>query len=123
MIENDIVPENVYTPKMVENYSVYEVFKFIRRRPEQVVGRRDLTDIYIFLKGYFSCYNDLTNKKEVALPGFQEFIQTKFQEGPGQNWARIITNNSEDKDVFTVFFELVHEFYEGKEVPKGLNID
>jgi hypothetical protein len=90
-----------------------ELLRSIRRRPEIYIGEKSLFRLFLFIQGFLHAYHTMegTNQSVGFYPGFQEWIQEKYNINSAQNWSRIIGFFSiSEADAFDNFYKLLDEY-------------
>lgn len=83
----------------------------VRQNPNIYLGKSSLELLFAFITGCL-CYKNIKEKScPNFLPGFQEFVQKKYNIIKSYGWAQIIRKQSStDSDAFYAFFDLLDEF-------------
>lgn len=84
----------------------------IKKRPGVYFGKKTLTDLSIFLSGYMCCTFERDGGTLEYLPGFQEFIEKRYNIKIARHWSEIICFFSfTEEDAFDQFYMLLDEYY------------
>lgn len=91
---------------------LYDILQQIRKRPKMFLARCSLKYLNTFLNGYVKCMNHTDPECNYKFyPGFQEFIQKRYNITTEKHWVDIIEfYNLDDEIAFEEFFKLLDEF-------------
>lgn len=89
----------------------------IKNKPEIYLGEVSLTKFYHFSNGFSEAYHHLDSEKKYfrVYPGFQEWVQNKYNISSTQSWCSILlfySNN--EKEGLELFFKEFKEFNDNK---------
>ena len=94
--------------------SVIKLIYKIRDNPALYFGGREsLALLRAFINGYLECQyeTDENYQLTIALSGFQEYAQNRYQINANHSWDRIIDFYcSSDREALEVFYKLLDEF-------------
>ena len=77
-----------------------------------IFWKKTLTDLSIFLSGYMCCTFERDGGTLEYLPGFQEFIEKRYNIKIARHWSEIICFfSSTEEDAFDQFYMLLDEYY------------
>ena len=95
--------------KSLENL-LLEFLTELRKKPEIYLGEKSLRNLQHFIDGSVFIYSRMVGRHNEFLPGFQPFIQKKYNGGDANSvYGIIIDHVSPDKGLDT-YFELLDEF-------------
>lgn len=89
------------------------ILKKIKERPAMYIYECNLESLYAFMNGYM--YRIFQNDDIVPefYPGYQEFIEDKYNVTTGQHWTKILDFFSENKkEALNKFFQHLEEYAE-----------
>lgn len=93
---------------------VYKILKRIEERPSMYLVSPSITNLKVFLNGYYCARSDIGSlpmEGEHDFEEFQNWIQKKFRICSSQSWAKIILFYSiDERDALDKFFKLFEEF-------------
>jgi hypothetical protein len=95
---------------------LYDLLLKINKRPKMYLKRTSLKYLRVFLNGYVACINHIDSESHFEFyPGFQEFIQEKYNVSIPKHWTSIIEFYCfAEGEAFNRFFELLEEFLENQ---------
>jgi hypothetical protein len=93
---------------------LYNLLSEIHKYPTKYLERPSLKYLHAFLSGYVVCINHIDSEIHFDIyPGFQEFIQAKFNINLSINILDIIEFHCfSEEEAYHRFFELLDEFLE-----------
>lgn len=100
----------------MELNNLYDILKFLEKRPEMYLGNRNLSSLYNFIIGYEQCCFIHKIPKEQIFPPFyyfHEWTRTKYNfEGSANGWKSMILekNDHDEEKSFEEFFDSFYEF-------------
>ena len=88
----------------------------VKYEPEKYIDSPNLDNLFLFLSGIIMYHWYLNDEGVASLPGFREYICTKYKDpGLGYGYMQIIRMYADDdKKAFYHFYELLEEFVEIK---------
>ena len=93
---------------------LYDLLLTVKKRPKLYFRKLSLKHLHVFINGCIACMNHLEcDKNHEFYPGFQEFIQRKYNVNFPKHWSSIIEFYCFDEEkAFYKFFDLLDEFIE-----------
>ncbi len=95
---------------------LYDLFQAIKERPGAFLGTPSISNLHVFLQGYYFArteFNKPQTAQELEFAGFQDWVQHKYKIKSCHSWANIILLNSADeRSAFWLFFDLFEEYLE-----------
>jgi len=84
----------------------------IKKQPGLYIGKKSLILLKAYIDGYIERQNELSNNYDLGFyPGFQEYIQTRFNIKSSHNWADIINFfSTTEEEAFDRFYVLLEGF-------------
>lgn len=91
--------------------NVIKVLEELRSRYNVIIGKKSLERLVSFVWGYIHCMYDNGIKLNGFLPGFQQYIEDRYNIHTDHNWSSIIQffSNS-DAEAFDLFYQLLDDF-------------
>ena len=92
---------------------LFELTSEIKKRPEIYLGEKSLTKFYHFINGFSEAYHYMDSEKKyfAVYPGFQEWIQKKYNISIVQSWCNILLfHSSSEKEGLELFFKEIEIF-------------
>lgn len=87
----------------------------IKERPGMYLGQKSLMYLFFYMTGYQCRENEIRNGHDCLLPGFQEFVQERYNVKSTHSWASIIKFYETTEEVaFDKFYVLLEEFLKSK---------
>lgn len=91
--------------------AVEKMLNTIKADPELYLGKVSLERLSAFINGYLLGKYEEGEEFPAVYPGFQEFVQDKFEIYSAHDWASIIGFfSSSQQEAFYNFFTLLDEF-------------
>lgn len=80
-------------------------------RPGMFLGERNLKNLYAFMNGYMYRIFQEEDIVPEFYPGFQEYIETKYNVTTGQHWSKILDFYSySEEEALKKFFQYLDEY-------------
>ncbi len=110
------------------NYSMNRLYDYIEKtkvRTAMYIGENTLTAMYFHLQGYFAACDEygILDEEMINFSGFHDFVAKyySYRESTA-GWRDIILreNNCDEKQSLLKFFELLHLYRQGIDLPNSL---
>jgi len=94
--------------------ALYAILLRVKERPGMYLKRVSLKYLYVFINGCLACLDESGQEEGHGFyPGFQEFIQEKYNVNFHKHWSDIIEFYCyHEEEAFYLFFDLLDEFIE-----------
>jgi hypothetical protein len=93
------------------DYRIIGLLNTIKEKPGIHIGRKSLLDLWHFVHGYQHCLEEIEGKYPEFVPGFQEYIEDRYNFHGVHSWAHIIQFYSvTDESAFDTFYKHLDEF-------------
>ncbi|MGB3694157.1 MAG: hypothetical protein WA999_15670 [Spirulinaceae cyanobacterium] len=99
---------------------IYDTLKEIQKRPPLYLGGRSIFRLESFLYGYFYVKKKMglpTTEGEKDFEEFHDWLQERLRVKTNKSWSSILLFRSSDESkALDLFFELLEEFKQRKDV-------
>lgn len=90
---------------------IFSLLNKIKQNPNMYLGRPSLELLFAFITGCICFHNEREHIFMEFLPGFQNFIEAKYNIKKDYGWSSIIQEiSNNDMEAFYMFFELLNEY-------------
>ena len=88
-----------------------DVLYEMRNRPIVYLGKNEIEYLYAYINGYMYWLFQEEDTIPEFYPGFQEYIETKYNVTTGQHWSKILDFYSEsEEEALKKFFQHLDEY-------------